>query len=108
MKSLMRRRQLTQQREMELRGWGGVFVIATRKPLICRATSDLKSDRVAEAPPDARVVVCDTHVFEDGMTRALIRREDAPSSKTLGWLTASKDGAKSLWPAPPKPPADID
>lgn len=101
-------RNTTQQAQMEARGWGGVYVIATRKPLICRATSELKSDRVAEAAPDARVVVCDTHILAEGVTRALVRFEDAPPSKPLGWLTASKDGAKSLWPAPPKPPELVD
>ena len=50
-----------------------------------------------EAAVDMRVVVCDVHTLPDGSQRALIRKEGEP--KPLGWLTAVKDGAKSLWPA---------
>ena len=42
--------------------------------------------------------------MDDGIARALIQQEDG--SEPLGWLTASKEGAKSLCPAPAKVPED--
>ena len=92
-----------QQMKMAAQGWGGVHVIATRKALICRESWDVESKKVGEAPPDARVLILDTYHLPDSdkgndVVRALIRLEKAKSIKPLGWLTASKDGSKSLWP----------
>ena len=96
---------------VEKQGWGGIFSIATRKPLIVRGTWDMKSQRTGEVAPDERVVVTEVHTLDDGMVRALIRLED--QVKPIGWLTASKKNAdgelmKSLWPAPPKFAEDDD
>ena len=105
--ALIRRKsayKIKKYRELELAGWGGVFFIATKKPLICRATWELKSDKVAEVAPETRVVVNDIYTMSDGVVRAQIRLEDDPAP--LGWLTASKYGANSLWPALPK--ADLE
>ena len=93
-------RQEGHRKHLEVEGWGGVFFIATRKPLICRATWELSSERLNEVTPETRVVVLETHTMEDGVVRALIKQEDA--SQSLGWLTAAKEGVKSLWVAPPK------
>lgn len=93
-------RQKSHQQSLELQGWGGVFFIATRKPLICRADWDLASDRKNEVAPETRVIVLKTYTMEDGVVRALIKQEDG--SAPLGWLTAAKEGVKSLWPAAPK------
>ena len=45
-------------------------------------------------------MVLETYTMDDGVVRALIKQEDAAQS--LGWLTAAKEGVKSLWVAPPK------
>jgi hypothetical protein len=93
-------RQEGHKKQLEAEGWGGVFFIATRKPLICRATWELSSERLNEVAPETRVVVLETYTMDDGVVRALIKQEDAAQS--LGWLTAAKEGVKSLWVAPPK------
>ena len=64
----------------------------------------METDRQSEVAPDTRVVVLDTYTMDDGIVRALIQQEDG--SEPLGWLTASKEGAKSLCPAPAKVPED--
>ena len=90
----------------------GAYFITTKKPLICRQTWSLESERQAEVLPDTRVTILDIHVLDDGIVRALIQHEDGtgppdgtrgqPLSEPLGWLTAAKEGAKSLWAAPPR------
>jgi len=93
-------RKFSRQNVLTASGWGGVFYISTKKPLICRTEWSLESERQSEAAPNTRVVVLDTFTMDDGVVRALIQQEDG--TEPLGWLTASKEGAKSLWPAPPK------
>lgn len=75
----------------------GVFLINTRKPLICRAEYDIASARVGEVAPDTRVVVLQYHTLSDGSVRAQVQKEG--STAPFGWLTATKDGASSLAPA---------
>ena len=73
-----------------------MFIIATRRPLICRATHETTSERVGELEPDTRVFVLETHTMPDGSERSRVMKVDA--KEPFGWLTSGKDGATSLSP----------
>jgi hypothetical protein len=83
---------------LKAQGWGGLFYVATRKPLICRESWELDSRKRCDVKPDERVFLCDIHKMPDGMVRALIRPEK--DRRTLGWMTAVKEGGRSLQRVP--------
>ena len=92
--SLQEAKDAAMSRQLEEGGWTGVFVIVTRKPLICRETFELNSARMGEVGPQTRVTVVAIHPLPDSITRALIQLEGAAAP--LGWLTAEKSGQRSL------------
>ena len=76
------------------------FLVASHKPLICRAGSELSSEIVGEVMPDTSVLVHEWCEVADGVRRARVSREGEDPTP-LGWLTAAKEGMTSLQPFRP-------
>ena len=75
---------------------GDIAIIATNKPLICRAGNEFSftSEQVGQLEPDTRVQVIEIVVMPDGQERAQVQLEGA--SEPFGWLTMVKEGSSSL------------
>ena len=76
----------------------GVFLIATLKPLICRAGHEIGTARIGELEPDTCVIVLERRVLPNGVERARVQREG--DARPYGWLTSSRDGVTSLQALP--------